>query len=165
MKKIIVLSLITFLVLIFSANVFSQNNTELSLKDQKEVTSKALDYIEGWFEGNPDRMKSCLHPDLAKRSIYINPKTGRSVVSFHSASTLVESTRMGNGKKYPKDKRDIQISILHMNRGIASVKITSLIMTEYLHLVKYNGEWAIINVLFEMNPREDIEKILESTSK
>jgi hypothetical protein len=52
-----------------------------------------------------------------------------------------------------------------MNRGIASVKITSLIMTEYLHLVKYNGEWAIINVLFEMNPREDIEKILESTSK
>lgn len=165
MKKNILLSSITFLILLFSANVFSQNSSELNLKDQKEITSKALDYIEGWFDGNPKRMKSCLHPDLAKRSIYINPKTGRSVVAFHSASTLVESTRMGNGKKYPKDKRDIKVSILHMNRGIASVKITSLLMTEYLHLVKYNGEWAIINVLFEMSPREDVEKILKSESK
>ena len=164
MKKIIVLSSITLLALLFSVNVFSQKNSEFGSEDQKLVTSKALDYIEGWFEGDPDRMKSCLHPDLAKRSIYTNPKTGRSVVAFHSASTLVESTRMGNGKKYPKDKRDIKISILHMNRGIASVKITCLLMTEYLHLVKYNGEWAIINVLFEMNPKEDVEKILKSNS-
>lgn len=158
MKKFIVLISIVFLVFISSANLFSDNNSELNLKDQKEVKSKTLDYIEGWFEGNPDRMKSCLHPDLAKRNVYIHPKTDRSIVSFHSASTLVESTRMGNGKKYPKDKRNIKITILHMYRGIASVKITCLLMTEYLHLVKYNGEWAVINVLFELKPREDVQK-------
>ena len=165
MKNLIVLSSIVILVLTSSAKLFSDNNANPNLNDQKEVKSKALDYIEGWFEGNPDRMKSCLHPDLAKRSVRINPQTDRSVISFHSASTLIESTRMGNGKKYPKDKRNIKISILDINKGIASVKITSVLMTEYLHLVKYNREWAIINVLFEMHPKEDVQKILESDSK
>ena len=34
-----------------------------------QITAAALDYVEGWFDGDTDRMRRALHPDLAKRRL------------------------------------------------------------------------------------------------
>ena len=34
--------------------------------DAAAIRQTALDYIEGWYEGNPERMERALHPELAK---------------------------------------------------------------------------------------------------
>jgi hypothetical protein len=31
------------------------------------VRSVVMDYVEGWFEGDADRMERALHPELVKR--------------------------------------------------------------------------------------------------
>jgi hypothetical protein len=36
--------------------------------DDAGVVATALDYFEGWFEGDATRMERALHPELAKRA-------------------------------------------------------------------------------------------------
>ena len=40
----------------------------MSDADREAIKATALDYIEGWYEGNPERMERALHPDLANAS-------------------------------------------------------------------------------------------------
>ena len=72
MKKIIVI--IGFILLLFSC----ANAQQMSGANDEEAAIKkpALDYIEGWYEGDAARMESALHPELAKRMIFTDPKTG-----------------------------------------------------------------------------------------
>ena len=37
--------------------------------DEDAIVRCVLDYFEGWFEADPERMRRALHPDLAKRSL------------------------------------------------------------------------------------------------
>jgi 3'-phosphoadenosine 5'-phosphosulfate sulfotransferase len=120
-------------------------------KDRKAVEKAALDYIEGWYEGNVERMEGCLHPDLQKREIRTLSQTGRSQFGLHTASTLIEGTRLGRGKQILIEDRNIRITVFEIYKNIASVKATSKLSTEYLHIVKYNGEWKVLNVLWERN--------------
>lgn len=143
--RFVISFIIFFMLFIHCGQVHAETNSA-----EVKIKAKAMDYIEGWFQGNTERMKSCLHPDLAKRQIYQVAKTGRSNLGLHTATTLVEGTRLGRGKKYPADKRNIKIIILDTGKNIATVKVSCVLTTEYLHLVKYNGKWLILNVLFEM---------------
>ena len=38
------------------------------MADRDAIVRVALDYFEGWFDGDAARMERTLHPDLAKRS-------------------------------------------------------------------------------------------------
>jgi len=49
-----------------------------STDDDAAIKATALNYIEGWYQGDAARMESALHPELAKRMILTDPKTGRS---------------------------------------------------------------------------------------
>src|SRR4051812_14973787 len=38
--------------------------------DSAAIKATALDYIEGWYTGDAERMERALHPELAKRIVY-----------------------------------------------------------------------------------------------
>ena len=40
--------------------------------DREAIKRTALNYAEGWYEGNSDKMESALSPDLAKRIVRTN---------------------------------------------------------------------------------------------
>ncbi len=69
-----------------------------SPEDVEAITRAALDYGEGWYEADAERMARALHPELAKRMIYTDSRNGRSRLSQMGAMTLVENTRAGGGK-------------------------------------------------------------------
>ena len=145
-------NLTIFLVIaVFITGLLTAYATADKEKDRKAVENAALNYIEGWYEGNAERMERCLHPDLQKREIRTLSQTGRSQFGLHTASTLIEGTRLGRGKRIPIEERNIQITVFEISKNIASVKVTSKLSTEYLHIVKYNGEWKVLNVLWELN--------------
>lgn len=145
-RTVIILGIAVFFAGLLTAYTISDED-----EDQKAVEKAALDYIEGWYEGNVERMEGCLHPDLQKREIRTLSQTGRNQFGLHTASTLVEGTRLGYGKKIPIEERNIQITVFEILKNIASVKASSKLSTEYLHIVKYNGEWKVLNVLWERN--------------
>jgi hypothetical protein len=61
--------------------------------ERAAIESVALDYYEGWFDGDAGRMERALHPQLVKRSL----REDGSTVETISARDMVEATAAGSG--------------------------------------------------------------------
>lgn len=124
-----------------------------SAADSAGIRETALNYIEGWYEGNADRMAKAVHGELAKRIVARDPQRAHEFIDNMGATKLIEVTRMGPGKKTPPDKRRKDLTILDISYGkAASVKVVAADWVDYLHVAKVDGAWKIINVLWEMTP-------------
>jgi len=121
--------------------------------DAAAVRRTALDYVEGWYEGNAERMERALHPDLQKRIVEKDPKTGNARLREMSASMLVGYTRDGEGTKTPKEKQQKDVTIFDICRDEASAKVVFLEWVDYLHLARFDGRWVIVNVLWQYKPK------------
>ena len=120
--------------------------------DQAAIRAAALDYIDGWYTGNAERMERAVHPELAKRIVRTNPGRG-SFLDQQSAMTLTQNTRAGGGKQTPEARRLKEVTILDVYQNAASVKVVASDWIDYLHLARWNGTWRIVNVLWEMKPQ------------
>ena len=69
-----------------------------------------------------------------------------------SAMTLVQITRMMAQRPVPENQRRDEVWILDIFEGVASVRVDATQWIDYLHLAKWNGEWKIVNVLWQMRP-------------
>ncbi|HEY4388109.1 MAG TPA: nuclear transport factor 2 family protein [Ktedonobacteraceae bacterium] len=115
--------------------------------EQQAIIQAALDHIEGWHEGDAERMERSLHPDLAKRIVMRGASSyGGDQLSQISALGLVQKTRRGIGLK-SKEERQNSATVLDQSARSASVKIETSDTIEYLHLTTWNGTWVVINVL------------------
>jgi len=122
--------------------------------DSAAIKATALDYIEGWYEGNGDRMQRALHPELAKRIVMQPPQPGmRARLDQQSAMTLTNNTRAGGGKRTPPERQQKDVTILDIYENAASAKIVADSWIDYLHLARVDGRWQIVNVLWELKPR------------
>jgi hypothetical protein len=121
--------------------------------DSVAIRQTALDYIEGWYTGDHERMAQAVHTHLVKRIVATHPKTGEQVFRDQDSTALVTATKKGYGTKIPDAKRQKDVTILDVFEGAASVKIVAADWVDYLHLVKQDGKWKIINVLWEKRPR------------
>src|SRR5215204_2586504 len=142
-------AIILFLAIILAS--FGSIHAQTSDADRDAIKATALDYIEGWYEGNSERMERALHPDLAKRIVRTNDK-GQSMLGQMSAMGLVQGVKRGGGKDTPKEKQQKDVTILDVYGNTASVKIVASDWVDYLHIAKFNGRWVIINVLWEFKP-------------
>ena len=118
--------------------------------DSSSIRATALDYVEGWYEGNPERMGRALHPELVKRIVASDTATKRSVLENMGASALVNGTRHGWGKQTPKGRQQKEVTILDVFGNAASVKAVMADWIDYMHMAKVDGRWVIVNVLWEM---------------
>ena len=132
-------------------------NTEKlpSAEDLEGITQASQDYIEGWYFADAKRMQRCLHPDLVKRTL-IHDETEDTwrLRQPTTMARMVEHTREGGGSWIPEPERTYEITILDVFRHIATVKIQSRHMVDYLHVVKLGGRWQIANILWEVREGE-----------
>ena len=98
-------------------------------------------------------MERSLHPDLAKRMVFHDDK-GRSRLHQMSAMGLVQGTRDGGGKDTPKAEQQKDVTVLDVFENAASAKIVASGWIDYLHLARWNGQWKIVNVLWELKPKK-----------
>ena len=120
--------------------------------DLAAIAQAALDYIEGFYEGDAARMERALHPELTKRIVRPDPESGCSQLVEMSALTLVQITGARANRPTPAAERQQDITVLDVFENAASAKVVAGGWIDYLHLVRWNGRWVIINVLWEMKP-------------
>ena len=121
--------------------------------DSSAIVATALDYIDGFYTSDAARMGRALHPELAKR-IVGDPSGPESRLQNMSAQQLIDATAGGGAARIPDDAKKEDVSILDVYHNIASVRIDAGVWIDYLHVARWNGEWKIINVLWEMAPRD-----------
>lgn len=123
---------------------------ESAAQDSADIRAAALDYIQGWYEGDAERMKQAVHPRLEKRILGSELGAQEPLVEM-SAEELVEATRRGGGVDSPGARRD-DVTILDLFGNAASVRVDADRWIDYLHLVRTDQGWRIVNVLWELRP-------------
>lgn len=111
--------------------------------DEQIIKARALDYAEGWYAGDAERMARAVHGELAKR-IVVNGE-----VKSMTAAQLVDATKRGVGAKTPKEQQIANVKILDVFNNAASVRVEMSGWIDYMHLGKFGDDWKIVNVLWE----------------
>ena len=137
---------------IASAGLFPGTATAQSPADSAAIRATALDYIEGFYTGDAERMDRALHDDLKKRIVQRKPGEPE-VLEEMTKAQLVEMTAGGGGKSMPGDLKVSDVTIMDIYGDMASVKIVAGAWVDYMHIARVDGDWVIVNVLWEMLPR------------
>ncbi|HEY0373360.1 MAG TPA: nuclear transport factor 2 family protein [Amnibacterium sp.] len=116
--------------------------TDGGTADHEAIVATGLDYYEGWFDGDAERMERALHPELAKRGIVPGG------IDTDTARTMIDATAAGVGRSRDVADRDIRIRVDHVHGDIATATITSAVYVDYVHLVRVGGRWRIVNALW-----------------
>jgi hypothetical protein len=141
-------------ILLFSSfAAFAQTPTPPPSSDEDAIRATAHNYVEGWYEGNADRMERALSPDLVKRIVHTDA-AGHSRIDNLSALGLVQLTRAGYGKKTPVGEQIKNVKVLDTFGNAAMVRAEMRDWIDYMQMAKFNGEWKIINVLWELKPKK-----------
>jgi len=121
-------------------------DVSLPAQDLESIEQAARDYIEGWYAADSERLRRCLHPDLAKRTVVYNSEQRSSSLRQVDVAKLINSTA---GTQIPPESRIHEITILDTFRNIASVKVVSFPFVDYLNVARFDQRWLIVNVIWE----------------
>lgn len=125
-----------------------------AMDDAAAIKRAALDYIESQHTTNAAMMQRALHPDMKKRTYW--QKDGAITVMESSYEGMIQLAESYNksGTMFPKNPMK-DIVILDMDANVATVKLTADDWIDYMHLMKVDGKWSIINVLWQF---KDVSK-------
>lgn len=148
MKKILLLVL-AIIISLFS-QLFAQESS-----DTTGIKETIANYLDGFYTGDEDRMEQALHPDLAKRIVRTAPN-GRSYLRNMGAMSLYQYTKEKEDESEEHGDLDIVYTIyeIYGNMAIAKAETEYFDFVDFFQLAKVNGEWKIINVLWDMKPKE-----------
>jgi putative lumazine-binding protein len=114
--------------------------------ERSAIEACVLDYFEGWFSGDVERMRRALHPELAKRSF--GQRADRApVLSTDTAEAMIDATEAGRGRARAGGRAPV-VEIVDAGAGIATVVVRSEPYHEYLHLIETPDGWRIVNALW-----------------
>ena len=119
-------------------------------QDSLEIRQAALDYIESQHKPSSKQMENALHPRMVKRTFWKDKATGKDFIretTSESMALLAESYNK-NGDKFPLPPKK-EVLLLDVSERTASVKLIADEWIDYMHIVKVNGSWKIINVLWQ----------------
>lgn len=121
-------------------------------QDSLEIKQAALDYIESQHNVKPEQFERSAHPRMVKRTFWTNKKTGKEYLreTFTDAMVLLAETYNQDGSKFPDNPKK-EVIILDVFDKTASVKLIADKWIDYMHIVKLNGKWQIVNVLWQFN--------------
>ncbi len=138
MKKLI---LIFLLICCFHLDSYGQ--------DKGQIERAALDYIEGFYEGDTTKIKRSIHPNLSKLG-YGSKSNGSKEHIMTYDKAIGFAADVANNPKWAAPKDAVKkIEILDAQDKIANVKLTLYWGIDYLLLVKQNDKWMINKVVWQ----------------
>jgi len=143
MLRVLILAGVTGLVATSVADEVPVNETEA-------IEAAALDYLEGFYTGDGERLARSVRPEVSKygfgRRAADQPYQG-SAMPFSDMLGYAEGVR-SSGEFAPADAPK-DVVILDQMDQIAVVKVTAFWGSDYLQMAKYDGKWMILHVLWQ----------------
>jgi Putative lumazine-binding len=119
--------------------------------DREGVRQAALDYVDGIYNVQPDRIQRSVHPTLVKRGFYKKDAGAPYVEMPMTYDQLV--TLAGNWNKEGKRDTSIkEVAVLDVLDQTATAKVTASWGIDYMLLGKYDGKWKIVQILWQSHP-------------
>jgi hypothetical protein len=142
------------LIILMCATVISVSGAVLAQGTSQEseaVRQAALDYLEGIYNVQPERIERSVHPTLNKRGFYKKDASSPYVESPMTYEQLVKLAASWN-KDGKRDTSVREVTILDMLDQTAVVKLKASWGIDYMFLGKYEGKWKIMQILWQSHP-------------
>lgn len=124
----------------------------VSKRHEEAVTTVSRDYCVGFYEIDGDKVQSTCHPSLSKRSVEQVELSDGTQFDHLSGITWEEINILGQTFNknwgFDTDAR-CEIEIYEIRGNIAAAKMTGAVWFDYFHLMEVNGEWSIVNIMYE----------------
>ena len=132
--------------------IFSNLDMAQTAQDTLAIKQVALDYIEAQHKVNPQQMERALHPRMVKRTFWKDKATGKDYLRETSTESMVLLAESYNkkGDAFPPHPKK-EVILLDVSSRTASVKLIANEWIDYMHIVKLNGNWKLVNVLWQFN--------------
>ncbi|MEJ6792628.1 MAG: nuclear transport factor 2 family protein [Lacinutrix sp.] len=140
--------------LIRERNVPSNLNITLSKiatkKNTIQIKEKALGYLISLQQLKPELMNEVMNDSLNKVTIGWDRSTKKEYSKRTTKAQMIEFSNSWNksNTKFPTPP-DNKVTILDIYNRIANVKLVSDNWVEYLHLMKLDGKWQIVNLIWQ----------------
>ena len=122
-------------------------------EDRAGVERAAMDYLEGFYEGSTEKLRRGVHPEVLKFGFYMQDgEYQRSPMSFDEM--LAFATRVKERENFPDASAPKRVELLDVLDQTAVAKVYAWWGTDYLNMAKYDGEWKIVQVLWQSPPSE-----------
>ena len=137
-----------------SRNLYTNTTLELSpvatAQDSAEIKKQSLGYLIALQKLDPVLMNEVLNDSLNKVTIGYNRAIKAEVAKATTRNQMIAFAEDWNksNAKFPWRPNN-QVRILGIYNRIASVELVSDNWVEYLHLIKLNEEWKIINLIWQ----------------
>ncbi|MCG8418443.1 MAG: nuclear transport factor 2 family protein [Proteobacteria bacterium] len=128
----------------------AERATAAITEEERAIRRAALDYIEAQHKVDGARMERSVHPLLVKRAVYANRKSGKQFLLDTTSERMIQLAETYNraGDKFPKKPKK-EVIIFDRVDSAASVKLIADEWIDYMHLAKLNGQWKVVNVLWQ----------------
>jgi hypothetical protein len=117
------------------------------------VRRAALDYLEGFYEGDTAKLVRGIRPEVTKLGFW-RPRDSTTYVGEAMPWAEILSYARGvkaNNRQAPATAPKI-VELLDVQDQTAAAKVTAFWGTDYLLLGKYAGRWMIVQVLWQSSP-------------
>ncbi len=114
-----------------------------SKADLEAIEAAALDYLEGYVTGDPDRHLRAYHPEAIKRRLEEDPDSGVTEQIVLSPQAMADYTATG---QTVIEDCPAEVFIDDVFQDIASVRVYSCRWVDFLHVTKARGEWRLLHV-------------------
>lgn len=124
--------------------------TKAAQKDSTEIRRIALGYLIALQDLKPDLMNEVMNDSLNKITIGWDRASKKEFAKATTKAQMIEFATSWNksNTKFPT-KPNNQITVLDIYNRIANVKLVSDNWVEYLHLIKLDGKWSVINLIWQ----------------
>jgi hypothetical protein len=146
LSVILVLSLIAGIAL--STSALSRTPAD---QDKEAVRMAALDYVEGIYNVQPERIERSVHPSLVKRGFYKKDANTPYAEMPMTYDQLVNLAKTWN-KEGKRDTKLRQVDVLDVLDQTAVAKVTASWGIDYMLLGKYDGTWKINQIMWQSHP-------------
>ena len=119
--------------------------------DREAVRNAALDYVEGVYNVQPERIKRSVHPSLVKRGFYKRASDAPYTESPMTFDQLVNLAATWN-KEGKRDTSIKKVEVLDVLDKTAVAKVTASWGVDYMLLGKYGEQWQIQQILWQSPP-------------
>lgn len=127
-------------------------STQEASGDRAGVERAALDYLEGFYEGDPSKLERSVHPEVLKFGFaWRDGDYQRVPMSFDAMLGFAERVRAQGQQPGPDAPK--RVEILDVLDQTAVAKVYAWWGSDYLSMARYGGEWKIVQVLWQSPPQ------------
>lgn len=144
--------LATFLFFLAVTSVSAQTN---STDDVAGVRQAGFNYIDAFYKADTTLAYQSVHPTLQKRGFSFDEKSGsyskQLEMPFPALIRLAKTWNKEGKRANASSPR--AVDVFEVADKTAMAKVTAVWGIDYLHLMKENGRWMIVNVLWQSPPK------------